>query len=228
MKFPWSFLRRKWIILGHEASAKQLLASYFALLASGKRKVVFTTCQPFRWELIECVKECITASCNPSSILFDSSCNIDRLSSIVDTVALSEDLTIIIYEPPKIPRINHSTNVVAFMTPPLRESIRPFWQKALLKKAYKNEYILSASSVKLRIVISPSYIGLAHGPTGILGEILNLLRRSIVDYGSLTIGDAIDVISYNLGIKKSRARELLGELIERKYVTVENGYIIAY
>ncbi|MEM2579172.1 MAG: hypothetical protein QXN03_02765, partial [Desulfurococcaceae archaeon] len=63
---------------------------------------------------------------------------------------------------------------------------------------------------------------------GACREALRMLRQGPVDYGALSIKDALDIISYGMKIKRSNARDILSELIKRGYITISNGHLIVH
>ncbi len=107
----------------------------------------------------------------------------------------------------------------------LRKLLR--FRVAYLKHAYGKEYILMYSNESVRIRIEPAGIYPAlQKPKGILGKALAVLKDGIMEYGPLTTKDALYVLVGNLKIDKKYARRILQELVNRKYVRIEGGYIL--
>ena len=221
MKFPWSMLKGCWVIVGHDANAKQLLAAYFALLVSRDHKVFVIQGKPLKEHLFE-----ITSKNIVKNAVLDNIIILDYKDGTTRVLCDDIEKHIIFYEPPILPKCRG--NCIVLTTPPLKRKLAEPWMKATLHKIYGHEYLLRSSSGSLRIVITPEFIGLSKAPSGILGEALNLLRSAIIDYGSITVRDAIDIIAYNLGMKRSEARNILGLLVERKYVAIDKNNVIVY
>jgi len=217
--FPWSLLQGKWVISGHDSWSKQLLALYLSLLASREGIVYLVTYQPIRIELIDELKDVVEKiGYNEDNIIVVHRRRLEK----IDNARL-----IIFYEIPYTPKIDFS-NIIIFTTP--GSGVRKYrdWTRITLKKVDEKEYLLKTPEGYLRLTISTKYIGLSKPLTGIYLEALNLLRKSIVEYGSLTIRDAIEILAYNLGLKKHKARELLGYLVKKGYVKIENKELIVY
>lgn len=207
-----------WLVVGHEASAKQLLAVYLALLSSRKQRTLIIQGTMLRNDLFGLVKNNIVRDAILDNIVIT---NFDEQNETSIQAGLK-----IFYEPPRLPYCKG--NCIVFSTPPLRIKPHSPWRKVVIKKMHGHEYLLKTSNSFTRIIISPEYIGVSKEPTGILGRALNLLRNAVIDYGSLTLRDAIDILAYNLGIKRSDARNLLGLLVEKKYVVIDKNNIIVY
>jgi len=107
----------------------------------------------------------------------------------------------------------------------LRKMLR--FRIAYLKHAYGREYLLTYLNETIRICIEPTGIRLSlQTPRGILGKALNALRDSIMEYGTITTKDAIYVLMGSLKIDKRYARKILQELVNKKYIKIEGGYIL--
>lgn len=227
MRFPWDLLRGCWIILSYSCNAKQLLAAYFSLLLSKHKKVYLIKDKSFRNELLvllsknNVVKEAVLENI----FLIQLDTKILQHNSLIRSGG-DDNVHVLLYEPPFIPSFC-SKNCIVLKTPPLKKKIK-FCRTASLTHVCDQEYLLKSGFSKVRIVISPKYIGVSRELNGKTAKALDLLRRSIVDYGELTIKDAIEILAYNLGIKKDEARKILGLLVEKEYVKVDKKHIIVY
>ncbi len=225
-KFPQSFLKGKWIIEAHEAWAKELLFVYIALEGSRNRKVVLHSFRPWHVELLN----------NMSKLIKDANLNNIVLSEkVYEECPKNEDKILYEFLDPNnellaslVKHLRYCRNVIVYVTPPIKLKLYN-WSKARLKRVYGKEFLLITSrGSRLRLVIDVNYIGVVESPQGILGRALNILRKGIVEYGELTLRDAIDLISYNLGISRNEARKILGLLIQKKYVEKQKKNLIIY
>lgn len=219
-KFPWSLLKGKWIIGSHDSWAKQMLLLYLALIASKYGLVYIIPYQPIKYELIDQIKSVVEKlGYNEDKILILPR---RRIESVSKDVRL-----ILYYEIPYTPKIDFN-NIIVFTTPGSSVRKYPGWNRIMLKKIEGNEYMLKTSEAVMRIVISVKYIGPSKGPTGIYGEALDHLRRGIIEFGQLTVRDAVEIIMYNMGLSKDKAREVLGYLVRKGYVQIKGKEIIVY
>jgi len=219
MGFPWFLLRGKWILVGHEAWAKDLLVAYLVLHASRDGHVYIEAHRSWRTDLLGILSEKIVGDAVLENIFLVDHIRLDRIG----------DARLLVYiEPAKTPYIRERINVVVSTTPGSGVKRYYGWRKALLKRVGEREFLLVTSDRRYRITLSPDYIGYAKPPQGVYGEALKLLRRGIVEYGSLTTRDAIDIIAYNLGVKRDQARKILGYLVEKGYIAIRKGELLVY
>lgn len=90
-----------------------------------------------------------------------------------------------------------------------------------------NEYILhyGYSRIRLRILASGVEV-LESIPKGIIGKAIEELMKALMEYGPITHKDAVYVLMGSLGIDKKQAQYLLRELVIKRYIRIEGGYII--
>ena len=62
--------------------------------------------------------------------------------------------------------------------------------------------------------------------SGPLKMVLNSLQEALVEYGPLTVSDAITVISGSLKVNKSYARKLLYELVRMGFIKIEGKNVL--
>lgn len=219
MKFPWFFLHGKWIISSHEAWARDLLVSYLSLLASIEGHVYIEAHRPWRAELIHLLSSRIVKNANINNIF------------IVDSIRpghMGYARLLIYIDPMKAPYIVEKVNVIV-STHPLSRVKKYFgWRKAVLKRAGERDFIVFIEEKRIRITLSPNYIGYSSHLQGVYAEALNLLRKSVVEYGFLSTRDALDIISYNLGINREYARKILAYLVEKGYVVIKKREVLVY
>ncbi|RLG83134.1 MAG: hypothetical protein DRO40_05605 [Thermoprotei archaeon] len=219
MRFPWFLLRGKWIISGHEAWARDLLVSYLSLLASADGRVYIEAHRPWRTDLIELLSSKIVKKTIIDNIFVVDNIRLDHI----------EYARLLIYiDPIKTPFITKKLNVIVSTYPTSKVKKYFGWRKAILKRAGERDFIMSIEGKRIRITLSPDYIGYSSPPQGIYGEALNLLRKGIVEYGFLSTRDALDIISYNLGIKREQARKILAYLVEKGYITIKKREVLVY
>lgn len=90
-----------------------------------------------------------------------------------------------------------------------------------------DEYILRYGYGKCRVWITNKGVELVSGmPKGIIGRALEEIVKAIAEYGPITHRDAVYVLTGSLGIDRRYAQYLLRELVFKRYVRVEGGYII--
>lgn len=90
-----------------------------------------------------------------------------------------------------------------------------------------DEYILHYGYGKCRVRITNKGVELVSGmPKGIIGRALEEIMKAIAEYGPITHKDAVYVLMGSLGIDKRHAQYVLRELVSKRYVRVEDGYII--
>lgn len=89
------------------------------------------------------------------------------------------------------------------------------------------EYILyyGYSRIRLRILTSGVEV-LESIPKGIIGKAMEELMKALTEYGPITHKDAVYVLMGSLGIDKKQAQYLLRELVIKRYIRIEGGYII--
>ena len=63
-------------------------------------------------------------------------------------------------------------------------------------------------------------------PRGYEARALSLLSRASVEYGPLTVRDAVDILSSELGVNRRRARSIIIGLARKKLVVVEKGQVL--
>lgn len=223
MKFPWTFLKGRWILIGHEAWARDIISIYLALLASINKRVYITSTRSWRTELLDILKENIV-----------NKARLENIYIIESTEAWNTgpEEYVILIDPATLPDPCEVCNSLASMSPEGAKaaSVKRLysWRKAYLKRLYGSEFAIKVGNSSLRITISLSYIGLSQPIEGACREALRMLRQGTVDYGALSIKDALDIISYGMKIKRSNARDILSELIKRGYVTISNGHLIVH
>lgn len=219
MKFPWFFLRGKWIISSHEAWARDLLVSYLSLLASIEGHVYIEAHRTWRVELIHLLSSKIVKNADINNIFI-----VDRIGpSHIGYARL-----LIYIDPIKTPYIVKKINVIVSTHPSSRVKKYFGWKKAVLKRAGERDFVVFIEEKRIRITLSPNYIGYSSPPQGVYAEALNLLRKSVVEYGFLSTRDALDIISYNLGIKREHARKILAYLVEKGYVVIKKKEVVVY
>ena len=78
-----------------------------------------------------------------------------------------------------------------------------------------------------RVRITPYGVDEAPPPPGErrLRAVRDALLDAMVEYGSLTVRDAVNIIMAREGVDRARAREILGELAERGLIRVRKGLL---
>ncbi len=217
-RFPWLLLKGKWILEGHEAWARDLLVGYLSLIASRKGQVYVWSSRLYRAEILEKLANLVKRPIL-NNILF-----LDKYPKDIP-----EDVVLTLYiEPLKTPFIKDYRNIIVSTYPRSRVKKYRGWRKAVLRRLEGNDFILYTETGGARLTISVSYIGYANPPTGLYGEALKLLRRGIVDYGSLTTRDALDILCYNLGLKRDEARKVIAYLVSKRFIDIKKGELIVY
>lgn len=139
--------------------------------------------------------------------------------------ACSED-TAILFEPTYMKRLElcAAPNVLVFSKP-----------KSYYPSRYLRVYITRASTtghyiarcplegLVMRFTISDEGIAIVEGPPGVYGKAYETLKRAMSDYGELNVKDAVRVLVVELGVEKTRARQILLWLARNSYVKVVKG-----
>ncbi len=223
MKFPWTFLKGTWILIGHEAWARDIISIYLALLASINKTVYIASTRSWRTELLDILKENIVNDARLE--------NIYVIESAESWSAGPEEYVILI-DPSTLPGPREVCNALASTSHEGAKaaSVKRLypWRKAYLKRLHGREFAIKVREVSLRVTISLNYVGLSQPIEGAYREALRMLRQGTVDYGALSIKDALDIISYGMKIKRSSARDILSELVKRGYITISNGRLIVH
>lgn len=90
-----------------------------------------------------------------------------------------------------------------------------------------NEYILQYGYSRVRLCVSMNGIEILEStPKGVIGKAIEELMKALVEYGPITHKDAVYVLMGSLGIDKKRAQHLLRELVTKRYIRIEGGYVI--
>ncbi|MCS7128008.1 MAG: hypothetical protein N3E36_01890 [Sulfolobales archaeon] len=221
MKFPWTFLKGKWILIGHEAWARDIISIYLALLASINKKVYIASSRSWRVELLDILKENVVNKAELGNIYIVEG---------IEAWNTGPEEYVILIDPSILPSPHEVYNAFVSISPEGANaaSVKHLysWRKAYLKRLHGSEFTIKVRNTSLRITINLNYIGLSQPIEGTYREALRMLRQGTVDYGVLSIKDALDIITYGMKIKRSNARNILSELIKRGYVTISNGHLI--
>ncbi|MEM1555411.1 MAG: hypothetical protein QXM54_02640 [Desulfurococcaceae archaeon] len=140
------------------------------------------------------------------------------------------DLALFI-EPNFIPKPVFSQNILVTVTPKYRLRIPKYYSISYLKKIVGNKYFLEFRDYgeRFRIIVSGLDIDVADDkPHGLLGTILDVLRRSMLEYGELSVKDAVNIVHHELGLENSVARRMIYRLASEKYLEIRKGRVIVY
>jgi hypothetical protein len=87
--------------------------------------------------------------------------------------------------------------------------------KIIISKVGENEYLLKFidTGEKYRLRIDSEGVSIVEKPEGLIGEAYILLKNSMIEYGELTVKDAILIFRKELGIDRVEARKILSELV---------------
>jgi len=132
----------------------------------------------------------------------------------------------VIIDPHTIPHpYNLPPNTVVLATPgTIRRKPRD-WLKARIKRVTNNEYIIEGD-INERILLGRNLeIKPVESPAGIKGEALEILRNAVIDYGEITVKDAVIILAHELGIGKAEARKIIIDLARKRYVRIEHGHV---
>lgn len=132
---------------------------------------------------------------------------------------------LIILEPPVFPWKLYTRNILVTTTPGSGLKIPRNYRRAYLKKIHENLYQLVVGNESFRIVIGSGRIQEKPAPPGSLGKAYNVLREAMLEYGELTVRDAIIILEKEMDITRSEARKILSDLLLKKYIKVVHGKI---
>lgn len=141
------------------------------------------------------------------------------------------DVSVVMLEPEIPPYGLRAENILITLTPGNYRFRIPYrFEKVFLKQAYYNTYELIFTNIneRHRFRIKGHRILSVEKPPGLLGAAYDILKKSMIEYGELTVKDATNILVKELGIDKREARKILSELILRKYIRVVHGFINLY
>ncbi len=104
------------------------------------------------------------------------------------------------------------------------------YMKIIIDKIGENEYLLKFidTGEKYRLRINSKEVSIVDKPEGLIGDAYILLKNSMIEYGELTVKDAVLILRRELGIDNVKARRILSELVMRKYIKIIHGLINLY
>lgn len=93
------------------------------------------------------------------------------------------------------------------------------------KIAASNEVIarLPEDGVVVRFTITNDKIVAVSGPPGIYGRAYEVLRNAMSDYGEISLRDAVRILMIELGVDKTKAKNILSWLAKCAYIRVVKG-----
>ncbi|WP_434731735.1 hypothetical protein WLZ34_02430 [Thermogladius sp. KZ2Tp1] len=115
-------------------------------------------------------------------------------------------------------------NVVVFLTRGVKAP--RFYTRHYLRRLDWGVYVFETPSTGERVVLTASG-GLAEG-TGLAPleeRALELVKKAMLDYGELRVGDVLFLIEREMGVSKNAAREILSKLVSRRYLRVRRGVV---
>lgn len=142
-----------------------------------------------------------------------------------------EKYRVIYIEPSRFPWKISNKDILVTLTPgTYRFKIPTYYEKIYLNKLGENLYELYIRETleRFRIRIGKNKLLYEEKPYGLLGEAYEILRKTLLEYGELRVKDALNILVFELGISKEKAREILSKLVIEKYIRVEKGSIIVY
>lgn len=164
-------------------------------------------------------------------LLEPSDLNLTYVQRIVDfNTDTGVDLALVV-EPSVVPRTLFSNNVLVTITPSYGLRIPRYYARSYLKRISGNTYVLEFMDLRerFRIIVSSTGIDVADDkPPGLLGSILDVLRRSMLEYGELSVKDAVNIVHHELGLENSVARRMIYRLVNEKFLEIRKGRIIVY
>jgi len=154
--------------------------------------------------------------------------NLPQDTIIADNMPLQipRGVKLIIIEPENIPwRINNDALITT--TPLERRRIPRYFDKILLDKVGELDYQITflKTMEKYRFRVKDHEIILIEKPLGVYGEALKLIEDAVIEYGELTIKDAVNMLMNQLGLDKNSARKIIGKLVYDKHIVVKKGRI---
>ncbi|MEM4723172.1 MAG: hypothetical protein QXJ42_05220 [Desulfurococcaceae archaeon] len=141
------------------------------------------------------------------------------------------DYGLIYIEPSFIPRRLRNRNVLVTITPiGFKTRIPRFYSRIYLNKVSENIYQINLleTNEKYRFRIIDNSIEFIDKPEGVYGKVYSIIRNNILEYGELSIKDAVNIVSKELGVSKEYARKLISKLVVEKYIRVEKGFLSIY
>ncbi len=201
----------KWLLKSHYMNAKIALVLNTMYYQSRTGKVLVIDNKG----ILEEVMSKVPIRGNPENmILLDKPYNIDTTNIYIG---------IILVEPEKYPYWIKHGNILVTTTPGNNPGVPRYFKKAVITK-YGDEYVLRTSINQYRFKLNGINI-IEETLKGILGEAYNTLREAVMEYGELTVKDAVFLLVKELGIDKEKARKILSKLGEKKYIRARKGIL---
>lgn len=115
-------------------------------------------------------------------------------------------------------------NIIVTRTPGSSARIPRYYYRATISRAGE-EYIarIRGREIRFRIIGGDIVVEPVLSPE--LRKAYTLLRNAMMEYGELTVRDAVFILSRELGCTKEEARKILGRLAEKKYLRITKGLI---
>lgn len=161
---------------------------------------------------------------------------IDSLSS---RVLVSSNLSVIppqdyglIYLEPSMapPRLDNRDVLITLAPRSYKFKLPRGFDKLYLRRVEDYVYMLTLGSTmeRYRLRITARGVELLERPVGLYGRAYELVRSAIMEYGELSVRDAVGLIARELGVSAEQARRILSKLVSDKYVRVSRGLVAIY
>ncbi len=215
---------------------KKLLDYIIERLSNGRRVLISHYLIP---KLVLIVKTVNTIDKN--TIIYDEKHLLTRtklVELIRDDVLVSDktntpprNYRVVYIEPTRFPWRIYNRDVLVTLTPGTYSfKIPNYYERIYLNKLGENLYELYIKETleRFRFRIKGYDIVYEEKPGGLIGKAYDMLRKAMQDYGEIRVKDAVNILVFELGISKEKAREILSKLVIEKYIRVEKGFIIVY
>lgn len=127
------------------------------------------------------------------------------------------------------PLVKNYGNILVFTTPGSKARIPRFFAKIYIDKIDEDTYLMRMWRGRtVRIHVGIDRLRIASKPEGVYGQVYDLLRKLMIEYGEITIKDAIRAVSLELGVEKKVARQIIYKLLKERYFRVVHGKITLY
>lgn len=132
----------------------------------------------------------------------------------------SGDLAIVLDAHPPSPP---PENVVVLLTRRLR--LGRHYKAHAVRWIHGDEYVFETRSEGYSERFAFTGASIEPGPRlgALEARALELLKKSMLEYGELTTKDALFLISRELGVEKEEARRVLSRLVARRYIAIRRG-----
>jgi hypothetical protein len=204
-KMTWG----KWAIISHNMNAKLALLYNYIIRSASTRRIIIVDPWNYTDRIIMSLPQKLQ----------------DKIIITGEDKALQApgNTTIILVEPRFFPF--EQANIIATATPGEHHVPRNY-RRIRIRDA-GDHYIVSIGGEEYRVKIQGTKIT-EEKLSGELEQTYELIREAMIEYGELTVRDTVFLVSKSLSIDRNKARRIIQQLVEKKYLRINKGTINIY